>query len=224
MQKIDLTFFRFLMLNTFKKISLPRILQYYEMKNSNYNIEGKVLEIGSNPASKNAFISLVKGNISKYYADKFENNNLIFLDLEATNKINEKFKMVLAFNVLEHIFDTDNAIKEIKNILDTEGIFVGATPFLYRVHYAPEDYNRLTKQFYQKIFSKHNMQNINIKELGFGPLCVCYTIVFDYIKYIPFLSNFVLIMSILIDKLLNKFVKTPLNQIYPLTYFFYCKK
>jgi len=100
MQKIDLTFFRFLMLNTFKKVSLPRILQYYEMKNSNYNIEGKVLEIGSNPASKNAFISLVKGNISKYYADKLENNDLIFLDLEVTNKINEKFNMVLAFNVL----------------------------------------------------------------------------------------------------------------------------
>ena len=68
------------------------------------------------------------------------------------------------------------------------------------------------------------MKNVEIKELGFGPFCVCYTIIFDYLKLIPFLSNFILILCILFDKLLNKFVKTPLNEIYPLTYFFCCKK
>ena len=212
------------MLQTFKKISLSRILQHYEMKKRNFQINGNILEFGSNPNFKNSFILLVSGDIKKNFADKFETKDLIKIDLETRNNLNLKFKMVITFNILEHVFDVNNAISEIKNILDEDGLLVGATPFFYRIHHAPKDYNRPTKQFYEQLFSKHEMKNVEIKELGFGPFCVCYTIIFDYLKLIPFLSNFILILCILFDKLLNKFVKTPLNEIYPLTYFFCCKK
>ena len=138
-------------------------------------------------------------------------------------KIKKKYDLVLIFNVMEHVYNTDNAINEIKKILKPGGKIIGATPFLYRIHHAPEDYNRYTKQFFEKFFKENNLNNIHINELGFGPFCTCYSITFDYLKLIPFLSNLILTICLLLDKFLSMFVKTSLKKIYPISYFFYCE-
>ena len=210
------------MLETFRKVSLSRILQSYYFKKFNIIENENVIEFGSNKNSSKSFYKNINGNFSIDFADKLLEDNIKF-DLEKENEVNKKYKLVIIFNVLEHVYNVDNAIKELKKILKPSGKIVGATPFLYRVHYAPEDYNRYTKQFFLKLFKENNMKNIKIEELGFGPLTLCYSILFDYLKYIPLLSNIILTACILLDKFLNIFIKTPLKTIYPLSYIFYCE-
>ena len=211
------------MFETLKKVSLSRILQNYYLKKFNIVENENVIEFGSSKNSSKSFHKNINGNFSIDFADKILDENNLRFDLEKENEVNKKYKLVIIFNVLEHVYNVDNAIKELKKILKPSGKIVGATPFLYRVHYAPEDYNRYTKQFFLRLFKENNMKNIKIEELGFGPLTLCYSILFDYLKYIPLLSNVILTICILLDKFLNIFIKTPLKTIYPLSYIFYCE-
>ena len=212
-----------MMFETSKKVSLSRILQNYYLKKFNITENENVIEFGSSKNSSKSFHKNINGNFSIDFADKILDENNLRFDLEKKNEVNKKYTLVIIFNVLEHVYNVDNAIKELKKILKPSGKIVGATPFLYRVHYAPEDYNRYTRQFFLKLFKENNMRNIKIEELGFGPLTLCYSILFDYLKYIPLLSNVILTICILLDKLLNIFIKTPLKTIYPLSYIFYCE-
>tara|TARA_Y100001970_G_scaffold192954_1_gene234519 strand:- start:462 stop:1100 length:639 start_codon:yes stop_codon:yes gene_type:complete len=211
------------MFETLKKVSLSRILQNYYLKKFNILENGNVIEFGSSKNSSKSFHKNINGNFSIDFADKILGKNNLRFDLEKENEVNKKYTLVIIFNVLEHVYNVDNAVKELKKILKPSGKIVGATPFLYRVHYAPEDYNRYTKQFFFKLFKENNMKNIKIEELGFGPLTLCYSILFDYLKYIPFLSNVILTICILLDKFLSIFIKTPLKTLYPLSYIFYCE-
>ena len=221
--KNKINFYKYMMFETSKKVSLSRILQNYYLKKFNITENENVIEFGSSKNSSKSFHKNINGNFSIDFADKILDENNLRFDLEKKNEVNKKYTLVIIFNVLEHVYNVDNAIKELKKILKPSGKIVGATPFLYRVHYAPEDYNRYTRQFFLKLFKENNMRNIKIEELGFGPLTLCYSILFDYLKYIPLLSNVILTICILLDKLLNIFIKTPLKTIYPLSYIFYCE-
>ncbi len=221
--KNKINFYKYIMFETSKKVSLSRILQNYYLKKFNITENENVIEFGSSKNSSKSFHKNINGNFSIDFADKILDENNLRFDLEKKNEVNKKYTLVIIFNVLEHVYNVDNAIKELKKILKPSGKIVGATPFLYRVHYAPEDYNRYTRQFFLKLFKENNMRNIKIEELGFGPLTLCYSILFDYLKYIPLLSNVILTICILLDKLLNIFIKTPLKTIYPLSYIFYCE-
>ena len=221
--KNKINFYKYIMFETSKKVSLSRILQNYYLKKFNITENENVIEFGSSKNSSKSFHKNINGNFSIDFADKILDENNLRFDLEKKNEVNKKYTLVIIFNVLEHVYNVDNAIKELKKILKPSGKIVGATPFLYRVHYAPEDYNRYTRQFFLKLFKENNMKNIKIEELGFGPLTLCYSILFDYLKYIPLLSNVILTICILLDKLLNIFIKTPLKTIYPLSYIFYCE-
>jgi SAM-dependent methyltransferase len=220
-----INFFIFLMSLTFKKVSLSRILQLNELKKKNFYSNENLIEFGCSKNSNNNFNKLIKGNFKVDYADKIinENNDNIILNLEITNNILKKYDLVVIFNVLEHVFNVDNAFNELKKILVHNGKIVGSTPFLYRIHEAPEDYTRYTKQFLIKLFNYHGMKNTQVIALGFGPFSICYSMIFDYIKFVPGLANITIILTILLDKVLGLFIKTPLKEIYPLSYYFYCE-
>ena len=141
-----------MMIETFKKVSLSRILQNYFLKEFNVIINGSIIEFGATVNSKKSFCKLISGNYTLDFADKLSSANNINFNLEKINNLQKQYDLVIIFNVLEHVYDTSNAINEIKKILKPGGKIIGATPFLYRVHHAPEDYSRYTKQFFEKLF------------------------------------------------------------------------
>ncbi len=146
-------------------------------------------------------------------------------DLETKlNLENESFDNVIVFNVLEHVYDIKNAFKEINRCLKKNSHIIGSTPFLHRVHGAPNDYSRYTKDFIEKILYDSNFCDIKVENLGYGPFTGAYTILFDYTKFIPFLNNFILTFSLLIDYLIDLIVKTKTHDIYPVTICFSGKK
>ena len=103
------------------------------------------------------------------------------------------------------------------------GKLIGSTPFIYRIHYAPSDYNRYTEQFLNKIL-KLNFKYYKLKVLGYGPFTASYALIFDYIKFIPIFTNLLLIITILIDLIIDLFMRRELKKYYPIAYFFLVKK
>tara|TARA_B100000131_G_scaffold158578_1_gene153746 strand:- start:73 stop:744 length:672 start_codon:yes stop_codon:yes gene_type:complete len=212
----------YIMKNTFKKKSLNRILQ--EIQTKNEIAYGKVVEFGGSKNSSKNFTNFInlKENDQIIYSDKFPKQDSIRKeDLEKnlsfeTNSIDS----ILIFNVLEHVFDVNNAFSEINRCLKNNGKIIGSTPFIHRIHGAPNDYNRYTKQFLEKVLENNNYKNIKVKNLGFGPFTSCYSIVFDYFKFIPFLNNLVLSLCFVFDFFINLIVKTDLKDIYPIAIFF----
>ena len=58
-----------------------------------------------------------------------------------------RYNSIIIFNVLEHVSDFKIASRNLYKLLSKNGQLIGSTPFLYRVHGAPNDYLRYTKDF-----------------------------------------------------------------------------
>jgi ubiquinone/menaquinone biosynthesis C-methylase UbiE len=215
------------MINTFKKKSLNRILQ--EIYAKKQIASGFVVEFGAESGSTKNFTNFVniidKKNI--VYADKIikEDKEIISEDLEKELSFKDQsFDSVIIFNVLEHVYNIHNAIKEIHRSLKKGGLIIGSTPFTHRIHNAPSDYNRYTEQFLNKIFHEKKFTNVSVEVYGYGPFTAAYVMIFDYTKLIPLLNNFILTFCILSDTFINIFTKTKLKAIYPITICFSAKK
>lgn len=208
-----------------KNKSLCRILQNIESKQ--IKIYGNTIEFGSEPNSKNNFSSLAmkSNNLKLSFSDKhIKKKGVINIDLNKKNFLKKKYyDNVLIFNVLEHLTNIDIAKKEIKKILVKKGNLIGSTPFLYRFHGAPSDYLRFTKPF-MNFFFKKDFKILEIKNLGYGPFSLCYSLISDFTKKIPYLNVLIFSIAIFIDLTLSKFVKYELKDIYPIAIYFKVKK
>ena len=213
----------FIFKDLFFSLSICRILQIWELKK--LKLSGSLIEFGAYTNQvKNFSYHLNKNNLSLYFSN-IDNKNKKFLNinLEKKNKIKKRFNNILIFNVLEHLINLQFSILQLKKILKKNGLVVGSTPFLYRVHGAPKDCFRFTSYILKKELSK-NFHNVKVFDLGYGPFTACFSIISDYTKIIPLLNILLIIFSISLDKILNLFIKTDLKTIYPIAIFFIAKK
>ena len=79
-----------------------------------------------------------------------------------------KYDCIVIFNVLEHLFDTNLAFKNLSTICKKRKNNWFNT-FYFRVHGAPKDYSRFTKDYLIKLLKLNNFENIEVIELGTGP-------------------------------------------------------
>ena len=227
MNFLNLKNYFYIMKNTFKKKSLNRILQ--EVYSMEKTVDGSIIEFGAEAGSSKNFTNFVKlKDVKKIiYCDKFpKNKETIEEDLE--NRLSfesDSIDNIIIFNVLEHVFNDKNAFLEMNRCLKkNSGNIIGSTPFIHRIHAAPNDYNRYTKQYFEKILNIANYKDAEVINLGFGPFTNAYCMIFDYSKYIPFLNNIILTFCIIFDEMINKVVKTETKDIYPVTICFFAKK
>ena len=209
----------------FKNYSLLRIYQVIESQKQILN--GLSLEFGASMNIKKNFSAFTQGKSKFEYSnlENFNNKKIIPHDLKKKLKIkSNKYNNILIFNVLEHIDDHSISFKEINRIIKQNGTLLGSTPFLYQVHGAPKDYFRFTSDFFLEKLKKHGFKQIKIKCLGYGPFVACFSIIHSYIKYLPLINHIILLICYLMDAILQLFVKTKLNKIYPIGIFFIAKK
>jgi len=209
---------------TSKNLSPCKIYQILEFKK--LKIKNKTIEFGTNNY-KESFFSLSNTNNQNLYFSNIKNKNqlnYIKINLEKKNYIKKKFNNIIIFNVLEHIYDDNNAIDELSKILNTGGKIYISTPFLYRYHEAPKDYKRYTVTYFEKLLNKKNFKIIKKEYLGDGPLMTSYSMLFDYIKKIPFLAYPLLITSFILDNIISFFHKTDIKKLYPICIFIVAKK
>lgn len=208
-----------------KKNSLLRVLQIYECLN--ISLHGISLELGAINNKDKTFSNFVMGKSKFHYSNKISNKkmNIFYSNLTKKLKIpTKKYDNVLFFNVLEHLPEYKLAFSEIYRILKKKGSFIGSVPFIYQIHAAPNDYFRFSKQFFELNLKKYRFKQIKIKSLGFGPFIASYSLLYAYLKYLPFFSQLCLLLAYILDSVIQIFVKTDLKEIFPLGYFFIAKK
>lgn len=209
---------------TLRSYSICRIYQLYYFKKILFKEEA--LEFGEEELNKSflQFSNLKKKNIFFSNNLNSKKKNFIKINLEKKNSTNKKFKNIVILNVLEHIFDTNNALLEIKKMLKKNGNLVLSTPFIYRYHGAPNDYNRYTMSYLEKILILNKFKLTKKINCGTGPFLAGYSLIFDYIKRFPLLPLPILIFSLILDKFLSLFQKTKMSSLYPICVFIIAKK
>ena len=209
----------------FKKNTLLRVLQIYECLN--IALYGTTIEFGATENKNKTFSSFVKGKSRFHYSNKISNKKLKVFYSDLTKKLSipsKKYNNVLFFNILEHLPEYKLDFSEIYRIIKKGGFFIGSVPFIYQIHAAPDDYFRFTKQFFKLNLKKYKFKQVKVKALGFGPFIASYSLLYPYLKYLPLLSQICLLLTYILDSLIQVFVKTDLKEIFPLGYFFIAKK
>lgn len=141
------------LLNLKKSKNIPAAERLYSTyskiysKYFNINISGKILDVGS--GSGNFLDVLKKNNIDAIGVDidtlNFENDKFPFADNE--------FDFIFANAVIEHIFNPENLMKEIKRILKSNGYILLSTP----------NWRKCYKTFYRDVTHKkpYDIESIN---------------------------------------------------------------
>ena len=208
----------------FFSISILRDFQNFEFNKQKIN--GKCIEFGASKNFEKNFLKQDKKLTICHYSNfKIKSNKIINIDLEKiNNKFNIKYDNVVIFNVLEHLHNTEIPLNNINHILNKGGTIIGSTPFLYRIHGAPKDHFRFTKDNLLYNLKKSGFNKVKIKELGTGPFLASFSLLRSFLKYIPIVYEIYLLFSLIIDLFLKKMMKTNPKLIYPIGYFFTASK
>ena len=220
------TFFsslKFKHLMTFKKYSILRILQIEELMK--LNLTGSILDIGGKDTPNN-ISNFIESKVT--YLDKFakgENDLIVDLEKDLDEQIikYQEFDNVLLMNVLEHIYNYKNCIKICYKLTKKNGIFIGSTPFFFRIHPSPNDYFRYTEDALDKILKNEGFKDVKIYPLEGGIFISLYSNMFLITNKIPLLNNILLPLLLTLDKILRFFSKS-YKKIMPIGYFFIAKK
>ena len=187
-------------------------------------MKGSSLDIGSIYSLTNVTNYL---NVKKiFYLSKFTKNKKdIKIDLEVyPNFIKKKFNNIFLINVLEHIKNTKNCLKNSYHFLKFRGKLFGSTPFIFQIHPSPNDYYRFTKQYLEEILVEVGFKNVKVFVLKGGIFSCFYSLIFNGTKKIPFLNIFLISICLIFDKFIYIFLSKNIKEIIPIGYFFTAEK
>ena len=204
----------------FSNKSILRIFQLEIFKK--FKINGDIIEFGaSDDIEKNFCNSKLKNCKISYSNINSSNKEFVNIDLQKKILIELKYDYIIIFNVLEHLLDPNLALRNLSKICKKNGKIIGSTPFLFRVHGAPKDYSRFTKDHLIELLKSSNFKDIEIIELGTGPFLACISLLRSYLKYIPIFYQLLVLFALVFDKLIKLFIKTDPKKIYPIGYIFF---
>ena len=134
---------------------------------------------------------------------------------------------VLATEFLEHYFETELILKEIKRVLKTGGIFFFTVPNVWPIHEAPYDYHRFTPFSLTKHFKNIAFKDWTIKALGGNNYHLALSLALRFEKVAPFkkkiLQPFINIFIKLLIQRDNKQINLENGELYSGLYGFVTK-
>ena len=204
----------------FSNKSILRIFQLEIFKK--FKINGDIIEFGASDEIEKNFCNSKLKNCKITYSN-INPSNKEFLNIDLQKKIltELKYDYIIVFNVLEHLLDPNLALRNLSKICKQNGKIIGSTPFLFRVHGAPKDYSRFTKDHLIELLKSNNFKDIEIIELGTGPFLACISLLRSYLKYIPIFYQLLVLLALVFDKLIKLLIKTDPKKIYPIGYVFF---
>ena len=207
----------------FSNKSILRIFQKEIFKE--FKIEGDVIEFGASSKIYKNFCNSNSKNCNITYSNiNSSNEEFLNIDLQKDNSFDTRYDFAVIFNVLEHVLKPNLAIKNLSKILKKNGKIIGSTPFIFRIHGAPKDYSRFTKDHLIELLKLNDFENIQIIELGTGPFLACISLLRSYLKYLPIFYQLLVFLSLVIDNLIKLIIKTDPKKIYPIGYIFFATR
>jgi len=189
------------------------------------SIEGDSIDLGATKSPNNITNFFLKNSGQIIYFDKYKNDkDVMQIDLEKyPNFIEKQFKNVFLMNVLEHIKEYKNCLRNVHSLLGKNSNFYGTTPFFFRIHPSPNDYFRFTGQLIEENLIELGFKDVKVITLGTGIFVCFYAMIYSYTKKIPFINLFLFFICIFFDKMIE-YIKPNFKENYALGYFFLGKK
>lgn len=144
-------------------------------------IKGTVVDVGGRKSKYKGFFRIPAEKIKEIITVNIEKN--VGADIIASaEKIplpDNSADTVMMTEILEHLQNPKEAIKEAARLLKPGGYMIISTPFLYPIHADPDDYQRMTVSWFRKTIIENNLNMVEIKEQGF-----LFTVILDSFKKI----------------------------------------
>jgi SAM-dependent methyltransferase len=181
----------------------------HEIENFRHEITGAVLDFGCGQKPYEHLFD----NVSKYVGVDIEESGHdhtsskvdVFWDGKTLPFKDGSFDNVVAFEVLEHVFEVENAITEIHRVLKPGGGLLVSTPFMYKEHEAPFDSARYTGWGMNYLLVKSKFQVIGQKKTSGAVGVICqvaldalgkYFVKFEHFGFIAFVPIMTFINTI----------------------------
>jgi SAM-dependent methyltransferase len=140
---------------------------------SGVTLSGSVLDLGGEKGA--GYLSYIKGSFTTTAVNLDSQNPDVIHDLEKPLPIPDaSYDHVLLINVLEHIYDYKNLLKEAARVLKPGGSLVVVVPFLFPVHPSPGDYRRFTDEALRRELEALALSDVRIEPLGSGVFAARY--------------------------------------------------
>lgn len=79
---------------------------------------------------------------------------------------NDAFETIVCFQVLEHLPDPQQAVKEMSEAIQPNGIVVCTAPQMYHEHAVPHDYFRFTQYGLKHLFERQGFVTVDVLPCG----------------------------------------------------------
>lgn len=144
-----------------KKFQQTREIIEYSLK----YILGKTLDLGAGSAKYRNIIKKKASEYTTFDVVPGENIDVVgdVLDLPFEN---ESFNTVVSTQVLEHVEKPWIMIKEVRRILEKDGICILTAPFLIPYHADPHDYFRYTTEGMKSLFKNEGFEILESDSYG----------------------------------------------------------
>ena len=134
---------------------------------SDVEMRGRVLDVGG--GHRQTYLDFV----SVAEAEEF-----IVVDIQSTDAVDvvgsvtdmplrsERVDTVLCFNLLEHVFDHEAALREIHRVMKPGAVVYGWVPFMIGVHGDPHDHYRYTGMTLSILLSESGLTPVKVENSG----------------------------------------------------------
>lgn len=134
----------------------------------------------------------------------------------------DQFDSVVCFEVLEHVFNIDVLITEIRRVLKPGGQFLMSLPFAWDEHEIPYDFARYTSFGIRSVLERNQLEIVEMKKTTTYVLALCQV-------FIAYLSRYVLPKNKIAAGVFQLVLIFPLNLgalllnfVLPKRYEYYC--
>ncbi|MEB3830092.1 class I SAM-dependent methyltransferase [Phormidium sp. CCY1219] len=130
-------------------------------------IQGRILDLGG--GDRPSYRLLLESQVTEWVTADIvpDNKPTVLCNLEQPLPFEDsEFDAVIAFNLLEHIYNHQPLIGEMYRILKPGGNCEVMVPFLINIHGDPHDYFRYTESSLNKLFKHAGFAKIDVIPLG----------------------------------------------------------
>lgn len=150
-------------------MNIPTLLRIAEHKAlMPMSLNGSILDLGGDARSD--YRSLIAGDhiFTTVNLDKKTHPDIVH-DLEEPLPITAgSYDNALLINVLEHVYEYRQLLREASRVVRSRGTIVIAVPFLYPIHPSPKDFWRFTTEALRKECETAGLRIRSITPLGGG--------------------------------------------------------